>query len=158
STAQRLHVFSWAESSASVESWALAVSPWNDSDYASTGPGNAPWLSRADDRVTGGWRLPARAASDPNGAAPARVGWLWSAGRSGNRPHPFIRAVTVNENTMKVMAEPDLWSASAAWAYPAAAPSARGRVGLSAFFGGGATHPAHVVGVLDEKANAWTTK
>ena len=34
------------------------------------------WLSRADDRVTGGWR------------AGGRLGFLWSAGRSAGRPHP----------------------------------------------------------------------
>ena len=156
-SSQRLHVFSWPDSSASVESWAVGVSPWNDSDYASFGPGNAPWLSRADDRATGGWRLPARPASSPGGAAPARVGWAWSSGRRADRPHPYIRAVTIAESSLKVLDEPDLWSATAAWAYPAAAPNGRGRIGLSAFFGGGATHPAHVVGVLDEAAHSWST-
>jgi hypothetical protein len=153
----RLHVFAWPDSSASVESWAVAVAPWDDSDYTSMGPGNSPWLSRADDRVTGGWRLPARAKTASAPAAPARLGWLWTSGRRTGRPHPFIRAVTINENTLKVVAEPDLWSTSGAWAYPAAAPSTRGRVGLAAFFGGGAAHAAHTVGVLDDSTNAWST-
>jgi hypothetical protein len=66
--------------------------------------------------------------------------------------------VTIDEGDLTVLAEPDLWSTEGAWAYPAAAPSARGYVGIAAFFGGGAEHPAHVVGILDEAAGTWATK
>ena len=65
--------------------------------------------------------------------------------------------MTLSEQTLAVTAEPDLWSANGAWAYPAAAANKAGRVGLSAFFGG-PDHPAHAVGVLDQAANTWTTK
>ena len=87
----------------------------------------ARWLSRCDDRVTGGWRTA--------GQGGARLGWLWSSGRMANRPKPFIRAVTIDESSLRVVAEPDVWSPTIAWAYPAAGSSRRGRVGLSAFFG-----------------------
>jgi len=140
-----LRVFQWPDDSDAVTTWTIPVTAWNDSDYHSMGPGNAPWLSRADDRVTGGWR------------SGGRLGFLWSAGRSPGRAQPYIRAVTLDETTLKVLAEPDLWSPNGAWAYPAAAPSRAGRIGLSAFYGG-PTHPAHAVGTLDQAANVWTTK
>lgn len=140
-----LRLFQWPDASETVTSWTIPVTPWDDRDYTSNGPGNAPWLARADDRITGGWR------------AGGRLGFLWSSGRFPGRPHPFARAVTIDEQSLAVVAEPDLWSPNGAWAYPAAAPNARGAVGLSAFFGG-PTHPAHAVGVLNQTANTWTTK
>lgn len=140
-----LRLFEWPDESDTVTSWTVPVSPWDDSDYTSNGPGNKPWLSRLDDRVTGGWR------------AGGRLGFLWSSGRIPGRPQPFVRAVTLDEQSLDVVAEPDLWSANGAWAYPAAAPNAKGSIGLSAFFGG-PTHPAHAVGVLDQAANSWATR
>lgn len=140
-----LRLFHWPDSDAAVTSWTISVAAWNASDYASGGPGGAPWLSRADDRITGGWR------------AGGRLGFLWTAGRSAGRPNPYIRGVTLDEASLSVVAQPDLWSQNGAWAYPAAAPNAKGVIGLSAFFAG-PTHPAHAVGVLDLAANTWTTK
>lgn len=140
-----LRLFEWPDASDSLTSWTIPVTAWNDQDYAAPGPGGAPWLSRADDRVTGGWR------------AGGRLGFLWSSGRTPGRPQPFVRGVTLDEQSLTVVAEPDLWSANGAWAYPAAAPSTAGDVGLSAFYGG-PTHPAHAVGVLDQQANTWTTR
>lgn len=139
-----LRLFAWGDAATEVTSWSIRVTPWDDADYTSSGPGGAPWLSRCDDRITGAWR------------ARGRLGFLWSSGRSPGRPHPYIRAVTLDEQSLAVVAEPDLWSTTGAWAYPAAAPNRRGAIGLSAFFGG-PTHPAHAVGVLDEQANAWRT-
>ncbi|HYN29369.1 MAG TPA: hypothetical protein VES95_05810 [Dermatophilaceae bacterium] len=139
-----VRLFAWPDSSEQVTSWAVRVTPWDDRDYTSAGPGGSPWLSRADDRITGAWR------------AGGRLGFLWSAGRSAGRPHPYVRAAVVDEATLRVLAEPDLWSTTGAWAYPAAAPNRRGRVGITAFFGG-PTHPAHAVGVLDEEAGRWVT-
>jgi hypothetical protein len=140
-----LRLFQWPDDSETVTAWIIPVTPWNNQDYTSSGPGNAPWLLRTDDRITGGWR------------AGGRLGFLWSSGRSPGRPQPFVRAVTLEEQSLAVVAEPDLWSANGAWAYPAAAPNGAGAIGLTAFFGG-PTHPAHAVGVLDQAANTWTTK
>ncbi|HEY8620562.1 MAG TPA: hypothetical protein VIM01_10860 [Dermatophilaceae bacterium] len=140
-----LRLFEWPDDATGVTAWTIPVSPWAQDGYISLGPGGAPWLGRCDDRVTGAWR------------AGGRLGFLWTSGRIPGRPQPFIRAVTLDEQTLAVVAEPDLWSQNGAWAYPAAAPSKKGRLGLSAFYGG-PTHPAHAVGVLDAQANTWTTK
>jgi hypothetical protein len=140
-----LRVFEWPDDSPDVTAFTVPVTAWNDTDYTSNGPDGSPWLSRCDDRVTGAWR------------AGGRLGFLWSAGRSPGRPQPFIRAVTLDEQSLDVVGEPDLWSANGAWAYPAAAPNRRGDVGLTAFYGG-AVQPAHAVGILDQQANSWTTK
>lgn len=140
-----LHVFGWPDDSASVEQWTVPVDPWSTDDYTSTTPGNGRWLSRCDDRVTGGWRVG------------EHLGWAWTSGRMADRPNPFIRAVTVNESDLSVVSQPDLWSPNGAWAYPAAAPSAKARVGLAAFFGGATDFPSHCVGVLDTTGTTWAT-
>jgi hypothetical protein len=146
-----LHVFSWGDASPSVESWAVEVDAWNDSDYTSTTPGGTPWLSRCDDRVTGGWRVP------PIGSVGARLGWVWTSGRRTNRPNPFVRAVVLDEDGLGIVTQPDLWSPNGSWAYPAAAPNARGRVGLTAFYGGAHDFPTHCVGVLGSTGTSWAT-
>ena len=137
-------MFSWADDAAALSSWTVPVGPWNATNYQSNGPGNAPWLARADDRITGAWR------------AKGKLGFMWSAASRPGRPHPYVRCVRIDEATLTVVDEPDLWSANGAWAYPAAAPNTRGDVGVSAFFGG-PTHPAHAVGRLDDQLGTWET-
>lgn len=130
-----LRVFAWPDSSPSVTQWSVRVSPWDDQDYASGAGDGAEWLSRADDRITGAFRLG------------SHLGFAWSSGRRAGRPHPFVRCVVVDESTLRVVAEPDLWSATGAWAYPALAPTVSGRAGLAAYFGGQG-RPALAVGSL----------
>jgi hypothetical protein len=62
----------------------------------------------------------------------------------------------INAANKTLLDQPDLWSANAAWAYPAAAANSVGVAGFTAFYGGGATHPSHVVG-LKNAAAGWST-
>ena len=135
-------VFSWPDASTQASTWTVAVSPWSNADYSSNGPDGKPWLARADDRVTGAWL--------ENGI----VGFAWSAARRSGRPHPYVRCVRIDTTTLDVVDEPDLWSATGAWAYPAIAPNTAGDIGMAAFFGG-PTHPAHAVGVFDPATSTW---
>ncbi len=133
-----VRVFAWPDASTSVTEWSVPVSPWARRGIDSNSPGGAPWLSRCDDRVTGAWR------------ADGRLGFLWTSGPIGSRPQPFVRAVTLDEASLQVVDEPDLWSNVGAWAYPAAAPNNRGDVGMVACYGG-PTHPMMAVGALSER-------
>ena len=137
-----IEVFSWADTSNSASNWTVPISPWSNTSYTSNGPGGAPWLSRADDRITGAW------------INSGTIGFLWTAGKRPGRPNPYIRGVRIDTTTLQVVDEPDLWSTTGAWAYPAAAPNKNGDIGISAFFGG-PTHPAHAVGQLDVAATTW---
>lgn len=136
-------VLEWPDSSTIVTEDTVAVTDWNNENYQSNGPGNAPWLTRLDDRITGGWRA--------NGV----LGFAWSAASDTNHPHPFIRVVRIDEATRTLIDEPDLWSTACAWAYPATVANRRGDVGITAFCGGGASHPAHAVGWFDEQVGGW---
>jgi hypothetical protein len=141
---RRLLLFSWDDADTAVASWSVPVSRWSELGYGSRGPGGVEWLSRLDGRITGAWR----------GAGV--LGFLWSAAPRQGRPHVYVRGVRIDEQSLQVVDEPDLWSTTGAWAYPAAAVNARGQVGIAAFFGG-PTHPAHAVGVLDASTGAWDT-
>jgi hypothetical protein len=140
---RRLRLFSWPDATPKVSTWDIPVTAWNDSDYTSITPGNGHWLeARCDDRVTAAWR------------SRGRLGFHWSAGRMTGRPHPFVRSVVLDEASLHVVAEPDLWSDSAAWAYPGAAVNRSGRAGLAAYTGG-PTQPALAVGRVVE-GDPWT--
>lgn len=135
STNTGLQLFSWRDDEPAVTEASVPISPWNEGPYTSRGPGGAEWLARVDGRITGGWR------------SKGRLGFAWTAGAAPGRPHPHVRAARLDADTLALLDEPDLWSLTGAWAYPATCPNQRGDVGMTAFWGG-PTHPAHAVGWL----------
>lgn len=140
-----LKLFRWDDAADDVTGWDVRVTPWNDRDYSSVCPDGTNWLHRLDDRITGAWR------------SGGRLGFLWSAGRATGRPHPFVRGAVVDETSLALVSEPDLWSANGAWAYPAAAPNRRGEIGLAAFYGGPPAFPTFSVGAWHEQQREWRT-
>jgi hypothetical protein len=143
-TLSQIRVFHWPDSATGIGSTDVNVRAWTAGSYSAPGPGGVDWLTRLDSRITGAW------------VGAGTIGFMWSANRDTSHPLPFIRVVRINESTKAVIDEPDLWSRTSAWAYPAAATNARGQVGISAFFGGGSRHPSHVVGV--RTGSSWSTK
>ncbi len=137
----QVRVFQWADSAAGITSTDVNVRAWSAGAYSAPGPGGVNWLRRVDPRITGAW------------VGAGVIGFMWSANRDTNHPLPFIRVTRLNEGTKAVIDEPDLWSRGAAWAYPAAAANSAGEAGISAFYGGGTSHPGHVVGV--RSGGAW---
>jgi hypothetical protein len=59
---------------------------------------------------------------------------------------------------MNLIDEPDIWSPDHAFAYPDAYPNTNGEVGITLFMGGGALHPAHVVGAFNTTNKNWLLK
>jgi hypothetical protein len=143
STSQ-LRVFQWADSGTSMAQTDVNVRPWTAGAYSAPGPDGVNWLNRLDPRITGAW------------VGAGTIGFMWSANRDSNHPLPYIRVVRLKETTKALIDEPDIWSQTSAWAYPAAAANAQGEPGMTAFYGGSASHPSHVVGV--HSATAWDTE
>lgn len=139
----RLRLFVWPEDDAQVAELDVSITRWNPSPYRAAGPDGRNWLGRCDERITGAW----------TGAG--IIGFLWTAGPDDERPLPFVRAVRIDEETLRVLDEPDIWSEEWAYAYPDACANDRGHVGISLFRGGGPLHPGHVVGVLDDMSPSW---
>jgi hypothetical protein len=143
-TVSQLRVFQWADTASTISWTDVNTRPFTAGAYSAPGPGGANWLGRTDPRITGAW------------VGNGTIGFMWTANRDTNHPLPYIRVTRINENTKAVIDEPDIWSRTSAWAYPAAATNGRGEVGISAFYGGGTHNPTHVVGV--KTATGWDTQ
>lgn len=141
-SSQQLRLFSWADADTSLSWWDIDVTPYGQS-ISSTAPNGVDWLGRADTRITG--------ACVGNGV----VTFMWTAGSGDNRPHAFCKVARIAEASKKLVDEPDIFSESRAWAYPAAATSDSGVVGFTAFYGGVDRAPSHVVGARDDAAGGW---
>jgi len=144
STSQ-LRLFRWEDASNSINWWDVNVASWTNGNFTSNAPNGVDWLGRADGRITGAW------------VAQNRVGFMWTSGAQANRPNAFVRVVRIDETTKQVADQPDIWSQTNAWAYPAASPNDRGELGVTAFYGGANRHPSHVVGLRDDGAGTWKT-
>jgi hypothetical protein len=138
-----LRLFEWPDGDNSPSAFSIDIRPWNGGPYSSTGPGGGEWLARTDGRITAGWR------------ARGVLGFAWTASPEPGRPNPFIRVSRIAEDSLALINEPDLWSSSGAFAYPAISPNRRGDVGVSAFFGG-PLHPTHVVGNFNDVTGQWS--
>lgn len=139
-----IRFYTWPDASVNATSVDIKVSPWNDSAYTAVGPDGHNWVKRSDDRITGGW------------VAGGTVGLMWTSGRlSSKRPLPYIRVVLLDAATSAVIAEPDIWSTSVAFAWPNASPNQNGDIGVTMFRGGGLRNPGHVVGGFDAAVRRW---
>ena len=139
----QMRVFQWPDSATGLSWTDVNVRPWSAGAYSAPGPGGVNWLGRLDSRITGAW------------VGAGTIGFMWSANRDSSHPLPYIRVVRLRESSKALVDEPDIWSRTAGWAYPAAAPNAEGIAGFTAFYGGGTRHPSHVVGV--KTASGWST-
>lgn len=142
-SASQLRVFNWPDTSLNIAWNDVNVRSWLGGAYSATGPGGINWLGRTDSRITGAWM----------GAGV--LGFMWTANRDGSHALPYIRVARINASNRTLLSEPDIWSATAAWAYPAAAANSAGAAAFTAFYGGGNFHPSHVVGL--QSGGGWAT-
>jgi hypothetical protein len=136
-----LRVFRWPGGAGNVTSFDVSTSAWSAGPYNASGPGGNNWLTRADSRITGAWLVGRQA------------GFMWMASPRTGRPRPYVKVVVIDVQTRAIVEEPDIWSQTGTWGYPAAGVSSAGRVGVSLFYGTGQQHPAHVVG--SRSGSAW---
>lgn len=144
-SSSQLRLFSWPADTNSISWWDIDVRTWSGGS-SSTAPNGVNWLSRADPRITAA-TLGSRV-----------ITFMWTAGADSNRPNAYCRVVRIDQSSKDVLDEPDIWSSTRAWAYPAASVNNVGTVGFSAFYGGGDRNPGHVVGARDDVAGTWRVR
>lgn len=138
-TGTSVRVFSWPEDSTAPASTDVTIAAWSDATRVAPGPDGRDWCDRIDRRMTAAW------------VANGVIGFMWTAAQDPpTRPFPYVRVVRIDEKTKALIDEPDIWNSGFAWAYPAVSPNDRGHLGLSAFWGGGSSHPSHAVGIDDD--------
>ncbi|MFQ6028984.1 MAG: hypothetical protein ACE5Q6_16000 [Dehalococcoidia bacterium] len=144
SNRQRIRVWTWPEADNQPQGTNVSVTRWNGGFYQAPQPGGGNWLGRADGRITGAW------------AANGQLGFMWTANSSNTRPQPHIRVAVVDDTTKQLLAEPDIWSRTQAFAYPDASSNDRGHVGVTFCMSSESIHPSHVVGIRDDFVpNGW---
>src|SRR3954470_15203664 len=136
-----LRVYNWPDASNSIGSFDVPVGAYSAGPYAAPGPDGLDWLGRTDPRITGAW------------VTGNRAGFMWTAAASSGRPMPYVKGAVVDTALRSLVEQPDIWSSTAAYAYPAACPNAQGVIGVSLFMGGGSRNPTHLVGFRD--GGAW---
>jgi hypothetical protein len=139
----QIRLFSWADGQSTISWWDIDITPFS-STISSDAPNRKNWLSRADQRITGAC------------LARGTITLAWTAGRHDpDRPHAYCRVVQIQEDSKQLIGEPDIYSPSHAWAYPAVCGNSAGVLGFTAFLGGSDLHPSHAVGVLEDNG-AWS--
>ncbi len=139
----QIRVFRWPENSPDVDEFDIDVTPWFAGSYSAPTVGGGDWMSRTDPRIMAGW------------LGRGALGFMWTANQQANRPNPFVRTVRIDEATMSLIDEPDIWNDQIAFSYPSTAVNRFGDVGLSIFAGGGNLHPSHVIGTYDDIDGVW---
>ena len=141
----KLRLFRWVDGENSISWWDVNVRQWARG-ISSTAPNGVNWLGRTDPRITGG--------AFGNGV----ITFMWTAGKDRSRPRAYCRVVRIRETTKQVIDQPDIWSKTRAWAYPATSTNRNGTVGFTAFYGGEDRHPGLIIGARDDPGNTWTTR
>ena len=140
---ETLRVYTWEENATSLDVDEVAVDPWSTNFAVAPGPDGRDWVGRVDQRITAAWFAPG------SGGGSGEIGFAWTSSQDGFYDYPHVRVAVLDADTRQVKSEPHLWSDQVAYAYPAAAVNADGRVGLSVCFGGNQDHPGMAVGVLE---------
>jgi hypothetical protein len=138
-TTAQVRIFSWAENSGSV-GWAdvnLSAS-WFNSLHNCTSPDGYNLCGFDDGRIKAGW------------VSNGKVGFMWGSSQGGGFTYPYVEGVRVKESDLTYLDRPIIWSTSGGLAYPAAAPNARGDLGVAAFFSGGGYYPYFLLGIDDD--------
>lgn len=138
-----LRVFTWPEGSDTVSTAIVPVQPWVNEARTAPGPDKLDWLGRADPRITAAW------------LSGNTIGFAWTSAPDSRFPFQHVRVAIVDKNTKAMVSQPHIWNPAFAYAYPAAATNADGRVGISILYGGGSHFPSHAVGVLDAANSRW---
>jgi subtilisin-like proprotein convertase family protein len=114
-----INVLAWPEASALPTVVAVnGLSSTNASGFTCITPDNLNPCGRADTRVQTGW------------VTASELGFMWSAGADATHPYPYTRVVMLNPaSPSTVIAQPDIFSTTAAMLYPAVAVNARGHLG-----------------------------
>jgi hypothetical protein len=140
SSAGGFKVYSQPESSNTLTSVTKTVPAWTstNSDGHCAAPNGRNPCGRADSRINAGW------------VAKGVIGFFWNVKEGGGFAYPYINAATFNESTKAYLARPYIWNGSFAFQYGAAAPNARGDLGIACLtMGGTQGYPKLLVGIDD---------
>lgn len=142
-----LRVLTWPESSTSITvSSVSGLASSGTSAFTCPGPGGLDPCTRASLRMQTGW------------ITDTELGLMWNSSQNGaSRPYPYVRAVLLNPTTLAVLSQPDIFSTTNAWLYPAISVNERGHLGGTVDFLGGNQFPSIGAIIRDDFSPSLTT-
>jgi uncharacterized repeat protein (TIGR02543 family) len=114
-----LRVLTWPEANASPTVTSITGLPAiSTATFACNGPDGRDPCTRANTRMQTGW------------ITDTELGFMFaSAQQAPTRPYPYTRVIILDPSTLTVLSQPDIFSTTSAWLYPALAVNARGHLG-----------------------------
>jgi hypothetical protein len=114
-----LKVMTWPEASPSpTVSDVNGLASTSLSTDVCTGPDGLNPCTRANARAQTGW------------ITDTELGIMWTSAQNGAaRPYPYTRVAILNPSTLAVISQPDIYSTTSAWLYPAVSVNERGHLG-----------------------------
>jgi hypothetical protein len=126
-----IQVLTWPETDSAPTGTTISGLPAIASGpFACPGPDGRDPCTRADTRMQTGW------------ITDTELGVMFSSAQNGAaRPYPYTRVVILDPATLAVLSQPDIFSTTSAWLYPALAVNQRGHLGGTIDNLGGDTLP-----------------
>jgi hypothetical protein len=107
--------------------------------YSCPGPDGLDPCTRASGRMQTGW------------ITDTELGFMWTSAQNGaSRPYPYIRVAILNPATLAVTSQPDIFSPTNAWLYPAMSINERGHLAGTADYLGGNQYPTIAAIIRDD--------
>lgn len=118
-TSTSLKVLTWPEANAApTVSDVTGLATTIFTACACTGPDGFDPCTRANSRAQTGW------------ITDTELGIMWTSAQNGAaRPYPYTRVAILNPATLAVISQPDIFSTTSAWLYPAVSVNERGHLG-----------------------------
>lgn len=131
-----MRVFNWNEADAAPTSVVRTVASSNFSNPDCRGGiGNFDFIERGTAWGIGGFRTRCTMASGVDQTTPVLACFNHSAPQA-NRPNSYLRGTVFRISDRVLLSQPDLFSTSACWGYPAMDSNNRGNIGMSLAYGG----------------------
>lgn len=152
SSSNGIKVLVWPETATSpTVSDVVGLATTTSAVYACPGPDGRDPCTRANGRMQTGW------------ITASELGFMWTSSQDGGaHPFPYVRTVILDPSSQGVISQPDIFSTSNAFLYPAVAVNGRGHMGGVVDALGGALFPTVLAIVRDDlspdvAANGWQT-
>jgi hypothetical protein len=146
-TTTSMRVYTWPESSSTPTGTTVTgLATTSTGTFTCTGPDSLNPCGRADNRMQTGW------------ITDTELGFMWgSAQNGGTRPYPYTRVAILDPTTLAIVSQPDLFSTTSAWLYPALSVNERGHLGGTVDNLGGNIYPTIRAIIRDDLSPDVTT-
>lgn len=150
-TTALLRIYSWADNSGNIILDDVSHAAYNLPTpcvppntppacgiYVANSPDGTNFAARADSRIQAAW------------VAGGVIGFMWHASQGGAFPFPHVQVLRFNEGSRTLLSQGQIFSNTNAYMYPSVQVNARGHLGGTMSWGGGAFFPNSLAWIADD--------